>query len=558
MAKNDAHLLRRGNRYWARLVIPEPLRSKFGNKRELRKPLGPDLVVARKRLHEALAEFHAQIDKARNEISGGGTPAASSKPQGKPLLPHELAALHYQELIKFDEDVRNSGHPLAAIGLVDDILIHDLRAIKSGTADDKSIVEAIGSYLDDFRRRGHLVADEGSPPWRQAARAIAAGQYEALARVMERDEGNFAGKPADPELERPIAAAKAEPTKHHASLFDLLADYVRELQFSNRGHEAEKRWRPIFRQLVDFLGHDDASRLTRDDIIAWKDDLLTKRSPKTVRDSCLASLKAVLGWAVDNGRLPDNPAVSVKVRMPKPELSREPGYNEREAQLVLTAALNYAPRPFGANGIIRERPHLTAAKRWIPWLCAFTGARVAELCQLRKGDIRVEQGIAYLRISPDAGSVKNGQFRDVPIHKQLLEIGFFGFVESCKEGPLFYSPEGHNGQSHPAKQTARKIAQWIRSLGILDSSVDPNHGFRHRFKTLSRGLGVDPTIADAIQGHTGRTASDKYGRVPLVAKANAIEGFPFIEILGSSLDNEAVAEAHDIDITAVSATPAAS
>jgi hypothetical protein len=34
-----------------------------------------------------------------------------------------------------------------------------------------------------------------------------------------------------------------------------------------------------------------------------------------------------------------------------------------------------------------EAPKLAAAKRWVPWLCAFTGARVGEMLQLRKAEI---------------------------------------------------------------------------------------------------------------------------------------------------------------------------
>ncbi len=56
-----------------------------------------------------------------------------------------------------------------------------------------------------------------------------------------------------------------------------------------------------------------------------------------------------------------------------------------------------------------------AAKRWAPWLAAYTGARISELTQLRKEDVLVEGDIHFLRITPAAGLVKADQYRDVPV-----------------------------------------------------------------------------------------------------------------------------------------------
>ena len=48
-------------------------------------------------------------------------------------------------------------------------------------------------------------------------------------------------------------------------------------------------------------------------------------------------------------------------------------------------------------------------KRWVPWLLAFTGARMEEVCQALTTDIRQEAGIWYLDINEsDPGkSLKN-------------------------------------------------------------------------------------------------------------------------------------------------------
>jgi len=51
---------------------------------------------------------------------------------------------------------------------------------------------------------------------------------------------------------------------------DLYDGYTRERQPSAA---TLKRWRPVVAGLIAHLGHDDANRITTDDIIGWKDAL---------------------------------------------------------------------------------------------------------------------------------------------------------------------------------------------------------------------------------------------------------------------------------------------
>ena len=94
---------------------------------------------------------------------------------------------------------------------------------------------------------------------------------------------------------------------------------------------------------------------------------------KTVKDNDLSALKTVFGWAVTNRKLKANPAAGITIKLGKPAKLRSKGFTDEEARALLKAASNYVPR----GG--QERPETTAAKRWVPWLCAFTGARVGEM-----------------------------------------------------------------------------------------------------------------------------------------------------------------------------------
>jgi len=56
---------------------------------------------------------------------------------------------------------------------------------------------------------------------------------------------------------------------------------------------------------------------------------------------------------------------------------------------VLTAAQRVPLLPIGTKG-----EQWAACRRWVPWLRAYTGARVGELTQLRAGDVQARQGPA--------------------------------------------------------------------------------------------------------------------------------------------------------------------
>jgi len=121
-------------------------------------------------------------------------------------------------------------------------------------------------------------------------------------------------------------------------------------------------------------------------------------------------------------RLPENVAVSVKQPKPRRRYGRECGYTHAEAIKVFAAARDYAPRE-NKTGRSKTK-YLTAASRWCPIIFAFTGARISEIALLRKEDVRKENGRWIIRITPEAGSVKAEDFRDIPLHQQLIDLGF--------------------------------------------------------------------------------------------------------------------------------------
>lgn len=328
-----------------------------------------------------------------------------------------------------------------------------------------------------------------------------------------------------PEWQAPADAPRQKPKRGASknSLTALVEDWWKEAKRAGRKQSTYESYRNSMTRLVTFLKHDTASRVTPEDIVRFKDYRVQSGvSPKTVKDSDLAGMKTVFGWAVVNRRLPNNPAEGITIKVGKSRKLRSKGFYDSEAVAILKHAREFVPG--------REAPKLAAAKRWVPWLCAFTGARVGEMIQIRKEDLRCESGLWVLHVTPEAGPVKTDEAREVVLHRQVIEEGFLAFFEKSKGGYLFIDPKsGELGVRNAVKTARNKVNEFVREV-VKDKNVDPSHGWRHRFKTVGIDHGVEMRVLDAIQGHAPRNVSEGYGDVTTKARANAIAKFPNIRV----------------------------
>jgi len=343
MARKIPYLLNRNGRYFARLVVPKDLRGIVG-KAELRAPLGPDRREAIKRLPGAVTQLQHQIALA--EQQAGQT---QNVPARYPLAPDQIAYSHYMRRLAFDDELRND-YRYASFGYVDDLLVQRLRDAIAGKADDEELKALVGAQIERYRAAGNLDAEQGSAKWREIARALCHAELEALARVAERDEGDFTGKPVSPVITN---ASPTDSDVSPVSLSNLWADYVKARKQAGFMRDGGRRQRPVIEGLRKFLKHDDATRITKKDLIAWRDHLMKTKAAKTVSDVDLSTVRSLLGWAVENERLPENVAQNVRQPKPRKVQSREKGYTAEEAVKLLKASRSYQPH-VDQKGRIRE------------------------------------------------------------------------------------------------------------------------------------------------------------------------------------------------------------
>jgi integrase len=271
-------------------------------------------------------------------------------------------------------------------------------------------------------------------------------------------------------------------------------------------------WKGHLRSLQEFLGHEDISKLTKYDVVAWKDKLrLSGLSASTINDGYLACIKRLLNFEVENHRLPENVAQKITVasrgRAGETQLPYE---TEEVAQLLILA-----------------RAQIKPALRWLPWLAALSGCRIGEVAQLWGSRVKKVGNIWIMSIRPaeDGGRLKNEwSERETPIHQAIISEGFLEYAEKQRGGPLFYtSSSGDRNKKHASKGVCNRLAAWIRLQdGFDDPRKAPNHALRHWFKTELGSLQVPDSLSDAIVGHGKRSEADRYRHYTIEAKAEVI------------------------------------
>ncbi len=294
------------------------------------------------------------------------------------------------------------------------------------------------------------------------------------------------------------------------------------------------RWRGVFLQLGRDFGERSAQSITTEEAQNWATHLVSdERTPITVRDIWVVAARTVFAWAKGLKLIPENTFAEVRVTVPRKHTTREKWFRADEVNTILNAA----------SAITNTKRPSDAAKRWVPWVCAYTGARAGEITQLRGVDIVNQEGVDALRITPEAGTVKTKEARLVPLHAHLIEQGFLSFVASKGKGPLFYNQPKQKvnpgTSTNPTKpryvKTREHLAKWVREIGVNDPNVKPNHAWRHTFMLIANRHGIDGRMSYYLTGHAQRDVGATYGAPSLSDKARALKQFPRYDL---SIDPE--------------------
>ncbi len=237
----------------------------------------------------------------------------------------------------------------------------------------------------------------------------------------------------------------------------------------------------------------------------------------------LNKLGGVFNWAVREEMIDRNPAQGLRV--PDPTLRRDKRLPFSTAQLrAIFAAPLYTGCLDAGNGYATpgtSRPR--NARFWIPLASMFCGLRLNEACQLDVSDIRLIEDIACFVITERSASKTTDKRlktasseRVVPIHPELLSLGFMEFVAGRRragEAKLF----GEVGLGATGYRSTTFSAWFARFATKAGASSEKTcfHSLRHGFRDALREAQVPREIALALGGWSApggsASVSDAYG-----------------------------------------------
>lgn len=353
---------------------------------------------------------------------------------------------------------------------------------------------------------------------------------DALELRLRQAAGDYSSDPNDdrfPVWESPLRGVTV--TQGAVTLTSLVDGWWNEAKATGRKDSTHESYSGTMKLFIAFLGHDDARRVTDDDVIRFKDHRLASPHPynkgetisaATVKNNDLAGLKTVFGWAKINKKIAANPAQGITIKLPKRKKRRGAKiFTDEEAAAILRATLTVK------RG--QMRPETYAAKRWVPWVMAYHGARVGEVAQLRKQDLhQTKDGHWYITITPEAGTVKTDEERAVVLHPHIVEQGFADFVKAARNGHLFLRPANDGDVMGPLQGVKNRLQEFVREI-VARKSVSPNHGWRHTFIAKGLEAGIQDSLLDQIGGwSTESVRGSTYTEATIKAQVAAMAKFP--------------------------------
>lgn len=296
----------------------------------------------------------------------------------------------------------------------------------------------------------------------------------------------------------------------------------------------------LFETFTENTPLEQLTRAQGDAFRTWLQQPERKTTSKTARDR-LNWVKSLLKFAFrDLELLPRNPWEGIEIEF-KTTHKRRPWTGE-ELQTLFTQPLHMAcalPKDSKAGGF---------AAYWIPLLGLYTGARVGELAQLLVADVTSIGGIPTLSITDEGQgqTVKTAAgIRKVPIHSQLIRLGFLDYVENLRAAGAVRLWTGLQFRDNkPGGYFSQWFGTYRRSLGL--GPLPDFHCFRHTVRSQLAEAEVSEQEVDCLVGHEvkGSTGAKVYTHRSMAALKRAIEKLNYPTITSLPINAAAIQVLH--------------
>ena len=305
--------------------------------------------------------------------------------------------------------------------------------------------------------------------------------------------------------------------------------------------ESDKR---IVEEFIEIIGDIDFSTITKNEVSHYIDVQTKlppnrKKSPKyrdlTIKEVMKLELSqkeiqtpqninkritklSVFGnWGVRQGLLITNPFSGMKFSVKKQPHTRQPFTADElrkifKPETYLKWTIHFS-HPYRKNRVSNQLPYY-----WIFLLGIFSGMRTNEMCQLRLIDIKKQNNIWFIFIedSEETKVKTENAIRKVPLHPQLIDLGFVDYVttqKKSKRGRLFWElSEDRDGfASHVSRHYNQRF---LPTVGVWKKYTKVLYCTRHTFINKLYSEKVDENVIKTLVGHEKEFTMKHYGGDP--------------------------------------------
>lgn len=324
------------------------------------------------------------------------------------------------------------------------------------------------------------------------------------ARAAHRDAQSLrhAGiNPATAKVEKASAARQKEEAARLATVAALCASYI-----ERHAKQKKRSWKQdetILKNVLPYIGKRPAADITRREINALIDRIMTRGSPITANRT-LSLLHKIYQFAIDRGELENNPCKGIP--RPAPERARDRVLSDDEL-ITLWHALKTGE---GFKGGERVRIALQ--------LQLLTACRIGEIIGARFSEL---DGKGWLEIPPER--MKKGRPHRVWLGGTTASAMIARLRQFADGSPFLFPGETRRNDAHLTKSAA--YTALTRSMAALGLAHCSTHDLRRTAATRFGEIGIPPHIIARLLSHQeGGITTAHYNRFSYDAeKARALE-----------------------------------
>lgn len=497
--------------YYLNRRVPADVVDAYG-KPHILKSLGTkDYREAEKRICRMWLDYQLEFEKLRARLQ-------STQPLREDQA-EQLSQLWYSELLEEDDYLRfEEGGLGKTLPKNEENLNWSLGPAKEALA--RGNIEFIADEMDDWLEGMGYAFDRGSVAYQKTGIAFLRHFVKYLEAIGRRNQGEV------------VEAPKVATPRAVICLSKVIEDSL-----SHRPDNAmSKKLRAVLSKFLEVIGDKPVAEIKQADVLGFfrliqrlPSERGGKKRPKGVLLKNLVQDEITMAPAT----FENNYVSPIRLFLKWAKAT----YQDQGFPISLTTdgvdylgtkkEGEYKQRAFDRHELVRlfEGPELAQFALnfkmhhyyWLPVLGLFTGARINELCQVNPQQDVVElENIWCIHLTADSEgderitkSMKTGKSRIVPLHPEIIRLGFIDYVEWVKqEGHKLLFPAFKPKVGKASANAREWFAQLLKDVGIRDETLGNrltgSHVFRHNLITYA-GNHEDPGLEATIGLITGHT-----------------------------------------------------